>query len=111
MASLSLDGALLRAGSSTYLLAKGEVSEFDPVKNEARGTFELRPGMVLQRGHTGLVIEASYHLTIRLLSSVIGSDGMRRYRFTANCAPDMVDMLDMTINPVRHPTVLEQMMH
>jgi hypothetical protein len=110
MGSLDLGGALLRAGSTTYLISAGEVNSFDPTKNEARGTFELRPGMVLQRGHNSLVIEASYHLTVRLLSSVIGSDGVRRYRFGANCAPEMINMLDMTLNPVRHPTVLERMM-
>ncbi len=82
----------------------------DPSSGEVTGFFELHGDNQVPRGLPKLAIQSFIRLEIKLLSSVMTSEGKRRYRFMAICPNEAIGPLDMMMNPSKNPTVLEEMM-
>lgn len=82
----------------------------DPSSGEVTGFFELPGEQQVPRGLPNLAIQGFLRLEVKLLSSVMTSEGKRRYRFMALCPTPAIGALDMMMNPSKNPTILEDMM-
>jgi hypothetical protein len=82
----------------------------DPRSGEITGYFELHGDAQVPRGLPNLAIQGFVRLEIKLLSSVLTSEGKRRYRFMAICPTEAIGAIDMMMNPAKNPTILEDMM-
>jgi hypothetical protein len=104
-------GATIVSESFTAAVATCRIRTLDPKSGEVTGHFELPGNAQIPRGLPYVNIKGPVLLEIKLISSVLNSDGQRRYRFMALCPPEAVSALDLMMNPSKHPTVLEDMMY
>lgn len=105
---MRLNGSSLRADTVTYYVADGQIVSLDAVRGEVHGEFMLQNDERIARGHNVLTLVVDFPLEIRRLASLRKSDGSHRYRFVAECDSDVFAALDMMLNPVKMPTMLEE---
>jgi hypothetical protein len=105
-----LENAAVRSDGVVFPTTECVLRQLNPQNGEVTGHFELGDGEQIPRGLPNLTIEASVKLEVKLLSSVITSNGSRRYRFVAVCDPEAISSLDLMMNAAKHPTILEDMM-
>jgi hypothetical protein len=105
-----LENALVRSDAVVFQTVSCVVRQLNPQNGEVTGHFELEEGVQIPRGLPNLSIEGPVVLEVKLLSSVITSQGSRRYRFVAVCEPEAIASLDLMMNAAKHPTILEDMM-
>ncbi len=105
---MRLNGSSIRADTVTYWVVDGQITSLDPLKGEVHGEFMLQNNERIARGHGTLTIVVDFPLEVRKLASLRKSDGSHRYRFVADCDPDVFAALDLMLNPVRMPTMLEE---
>lgn len=82
----------------------------DPRSGEVTGFFELPGDTQVPRGLPNLAIQGFIRLEVKLISSLMTSEGKRRYRFMALCPDEAIGALDMMMHPSKNPTILEDMM-
>lgn len=105
---MRLNGSSIRADNATYWVADGQIISLDPGRGEVHGEFMLQNNERIARGHGTLTIVVDFPLEVRKLASLRKSDGSHRYRFVAECDADVFAALDLMLNPVKMPTMLEE---
>ena len=104
------EAAKITSDSLTLETTTCRLRTLDPRSGEVTGFFELLGDTQVPRGLPNLAIQGFLRLEVKLLSSVLTSEGKRRYRFMAICPEEAIGALDMMMNPAKNPTVLEEMM-
>jgi hypothetical protein len=111
MSIMTLDGAVLHVGQDRYTITSGLIRSIHPVSGEVQGSFVLPFEVKVALGLSRMWIEGSYTFEVKLLSTAVKPDGVRKYRFVAVCPQAGIAALDMMLSPVKYPTILENMMH